>query len=205
MESTPSKRKSKGLVHGFGVNDSNHSVSMKVNGRTYRHSAYEAWVGIIRRCYSLRLHEKRPTYAGCEVGYEWMVFSSFNEWWKLNHVDGWAIDKDLLNPLSKTYSSDNCLYIPASLNSFTTAHDSKRGLYPPGASFHSGTGKFRSLVSGGNGKMISLGLYSTPIEAHKAWYKKKIEIAYEYKEVCDRIHPDLFSGLLRKIESMKEF
>lgn len=192
-------------VHGVGINNSRHIVSIKDNGREYKHRAYEAWVGILRRCYSGNLHLKRPTYSSCEISEEWYLFSSFHSWWKENNVDGWHIDKDLMNPCSNVYSKENCIYIPASLNSFTTAHDGRRGLYPIGCSYHPSTGKFRAIIADGKGKSISLGLYFSPIDAHKAWYQKKIELAHSYKGLCDSINPNLFTGLLRKIESMKEF
>lgn len=205
MENVAVKRIKSKLVHGVGINDANHIVSIKYNGREFKHRAYEAWVGILRRCYSSSLHMKRPTYSCCEISDEWSYFSSFHEWWKLNHVEGWHIDKDLINPCSNVYSKENCIYIPTALNSFTTAHDGKRGLYPIGCSYHPSTGKFRALIADGKGVSISLGLYSDTINAHKAWYKKKIELAYGYKDLCDSINPNLFSGLLRKIDSMKEF
>lgn len=189
----------RGVVLGVARND----VSpVKINGRLIQ--SYSNWTNILNRCYSKDVQIKQPSYVGCSVSDEWLLFSNFKTWFDKNHVDGWAIDKDLLIQGNKVYSEESCIFIPASLNSFTVDRRSDRGSNPIGVCWHSRDLYFMSTISI-NGKLTRIGCFDNALDAHKAWYKKKLELAYEYKEICDSIHPMLFDGLIRKIELLKEF
>lgn len=204
MESSVKPRKRKGLVFGVGVNDAGFATSMKLNGRSLNHSAYTAWFGMLNRSYNEGYKKNKPSYNGCTVSEKWLVFSSFYEWWKVNHVYGWHLDKDIISPGNLIYDESSCVYVPPEINSFVTFHDSARGDLPVGVCFHKQHMKFHAKINNIN-RRVHLGYFSDPIEAHKAWYKRKIEMANEYKSLCDRIHPRLFDGLIAKIDSVKEF
>ncbi|MCZ9611516.1 hypothetical protein K9J44_26080 [Enterobacter hormaechei] len=85
----------------------------------------------------------------------------------------------------------HALYIPKELNNFTVGRDCKRGDLPIGVSWDKQHGKYMSRANDSKGKYLFLGLYDDPMEAHEAWFFKKLEIALEYKGLCDSIHPDL--------------
>ncbi|EJB2979379.1 hypothetical protein ABXH80_004104 [Salmonella enterica] len=187
-----------GKVFGVGLND---VAPISENGRHFE--SYTAWKNMLKRCYDLRWQEKNPTYKGCSVCDAWLVFSSFKKWFDINGVTGWQIDKDLLTTGNKIYSPDRCVFVPKSLNTFLTAHGAHRGAYPIGAHYHKDKRKFMAQISV-DGVREQIGAYDSPREAHLAWFNRKIELAYEYKELCDSIDPRLFEGVLRKIQSMKE-
>lgn len=202
-ESARVKRSSK-LVFGVGVNDVEFKIGAVLDGKKINHRAYSAWLGILERCYSEKKLSIRPTYAGCFVSDDWVYFSNFFGWWKLNHVDGWHIDKDLIFPGNKEYCAEKCLYIPAWLNTFTNEHAATKGLYPIGVSYEQQSKKFKAKICH-MGKHINLGRYSSPESAHNAWFEYKMSIAMSYKATCELIHPKLHDGLIAKIQTMKCF
>lgn len=170
--------------------------------RKISHRCYIVWYNILQRCYSEYAPTNNPTYKDVTVCDEWLTFSNFYKWWKSNKVDGWHIDKDLLVAGNKIYSPDTCIYIPRELNNFANASEATRGLSKLiGANFHKRDSKFEGHVSDGSGKKIYLGRFDDAISAHNAWYSKKLELAQDYKELCDSIHPDIFNGLISKIKS----
>lgn len=202
LESRDRRYQINSKIYGVGINDANHSVGGEIEGKMRIHSSYSTWKSIIARCYSDRVLKKHPTYDGCSVSDEWIYFSNFYLWWKISNIPGWEIDKDLLKVGNKVYSSDNCIYIPKWLNSFTTGCESRRGDFPIGVCLDRKHSSYMARISI-DGKSLTIGRFSDPLSAHNAWYEKKIELAYGYKDLCDSIHPELFCGLLRKIESMK--
>lgn len=203
LEAMPRAKRRKSLVYGIGINDSNHATNTKIDGKTVDHRAYAAWIAIIRRCCSDSFHKKRPTYETCNMHQDWVFFTNFKSWWVDNYVDGWHLDKDLISPGDNIYGPQNCVYIPCFLNSFTTDSGAARGKYPIGVTFDKRSCTFRSRVNDGRKNLIHLGCFSNCMDAHRAWHGKKIELAHGYKDLCNSIHPELFPGLLRKIESMR--
>lgn len=73
--------------------------------------SYEAWRGMIRRCYDTAVHEKHPTYKDCTVCSEWHNYQNFASWFDLNNVDGYDLDKDIKIDGNKLYSPDTCLFV----------------------------------------------------------------------------------------------
>lgn len=187
-----------GLVFGVGIND----VSPISIGGVHI-ASYAAWKNMLKRCYDKNWQQRNKTYIGCRVSDSWLTFSSFKCWFDTYSVPGWQIDKDLIKPGNKTYDEFNCVFVPKSLNTFLTAHDAFRGEHPLGVHFHKQKQRFIAQISV-EGVREQIGHYATPEAAHIAWFNRKIELAYQYKELCDSIDPRLFEGVLRKIHSMKE-
>lgn len=202
IELTSPVKRSK-LVCGIGVNDCSHATLIRIDGKIVPHRAYAAWEGMIKRCYSSSTQLRNPSYIGCTVCDEWLYFSNFFKWWKDNFVEGWQLDKDLLNPGNREYSPENCLYVPRCLNAFTNDRRESKGEVLIGINWCMRGKKFTARVCTGSGKRKYLGYFDSPEEAHLAWYDAKMEIAIGYKDLCDSIHPRLHSALIRKIESMK--
>lgn len=193
------------LVHGFGVNDSDYMTNHRESGINLRCPAYKLWANMIARAHSAELHRRQPYYIGTSICDAWRGFMSFRSWWAANYVEGWHLDKDLLATGNRQYSPDKCIFIPANLNAFHSDTKSARGAYPIGVSYHKHQKKFDAkVVIPSSGRQKTIGYFHTPEEAHMAWFNRKIELAYEYKALCDSIDPRLFEGVLRKIHSMKE-
>lgn len=78
----------------------------KVNSKIY-----SIWKAMIARCYSEKVQDKHPTYVGCSVCIEWHNFQNFAEWFELNRVDGYHLDKDIKIDGNKVYSPDACMFV----------------------------------------------------------------------------------------------
>lgn len=152
------------LVYGHGVNDLTDAVTMNRKPKQF----YAAWTNMLKRCYSTKYHAENPTYIGCTVCDEWLSLAKFKEWYDANHIDGWHLDKDLLNTGGKVYCPANCRYIPQDLNKLLTDHGAKRGLYPQGVYFHKPSGKFLAQINI-DGKNNYLGLFCTHEQAEQAY------------------------------------
>lgn len=85
-------------VCGIGVNDLDHPLSKK------EMKSYYVWASMIRRCYDENELKKRPSYTGCSVCDEWLLFSNFKQWFDENYVDGYQLDKDIIVSKNKIYS-----------------------------------------------------------------------------------------------------
>lgn len=182
--------KSKKLVYGVAVNDAGYVVQKEetvgyVNGKQKRKRVwvcayYETWKDMIRRCYSAKLQEKRPTYKGCTVTDEWLTFSNFRAWMVTQDWEGKHLDKDILFEGNKVYGPETCAFVSPMVNNFTTDRGAGRGKWLIGVSWHKGTNKFESQCSNPfTKKQEYLGIFETEIEAHEAWRKRKLELAHE--------------------------
>ena len=183
------KAKNKKLVYGIGLNDAGYVTTKMetigyVNGkqkqkRVWVCTYYQTWIGMLKRCYSEKLQECRPTYAGCTVSDEWHTFSSFKGWMKTQEWEGKDLDKDLLFQGNKIYSADTCVFVTPLVNTFTTDCRAARGECLTGTYWYKPTGKFRSKCSNPFTKKLEhLGYFDSELEAHEAWRKRKLELAH---------------------------
>lgn len=173
----------KKLVYGVGINDAGRPVTSELNGKMVMCPFYAKWRAMLQRCYDSKLHLRRPTYVGCSVTEEWLLFSNFERWMKTQDWEGKELDKDLLKVGNKLYSPDFCIFIPPELNSFTIDLGASRGEYPLGVYFDKGSGKFKAQCRNPLiGRQEYLGLFDTPEEAHLAWKKRKHELACIYAD-----------------------
>ncbi|AUR91528.1 hypothetical protein NVP1161O_086 [Vibrio phage 1.161.O._10N.261.48.C5] len=157
----------------FGVGVVGDNVT-KVEGKTT--TVYNAWTGILERCYSESLHKTHPTYKDCEVSEDWKYLDNFKVWFENHHKDGWEIDKDLLFKGNKVYSEETCRYIPKSLNNLIKENWklSTKDL-PLGVTerHHCTTNPYNASVSVGKSKRVSIGNYPTPELAFQAYKREK--------------------------------
>lgn len=184
------KPKNKKLVHGVGNNDADYVVQKfefygYVDGKKKQKQVwmcpyYKTWKKMLERCYSAKLHERRPTYAGCAVSEEWLTFSRFKSWMEKQDFEGKQLDKDLLFEGNKVYSTETCVFVTGMVNSFTTDRGNDRGEWMIGADWDKQAEKFRSRC--GNPftrKKEFLGYFTSEQQANKAWLKRKLELAHE--------------------------
>ncbi len=123
------------MVYGVGI--VKHKYPILENGRKTKE--YDAWHSILRRCYSESYQQKCPTYRGCEVCNEWLLYDNFYEWitsqtnykyWKKNMY--WMIDKDIIYKGNKLYSPDRCCLVPQNINKLFIRSNATRGSSPIG-------------------------------------------------------------------------
>lgn len=183
------KPKNKKLVYGVGINDADYAVQKLedtgyVNGKRKKKLVwvcphYRVWRNMLGRCYSTKTQERQPTYAGCTVSADWLTFSTFKAWMEKQDWEGEHLDKDLLFQGNKVYSASTCVFVTKIVNMFTTDRGAARGEWLIGAYWNKEKGKFQSQCKNPfTGKNEYLGLFTCEVEAHKAWRKRKLELAH---------------------------
>ena len=182
----------KKLVYGVGINDAGYVVRVMgyieerlANGNKKQVSVwfcpyYARWGNMLKRCYSKKHHNKRPTYQDCSVSEEWLLFSNFREWMVTQEWEGNELDKDLLLLGNKVYSPETCVFVNSRVNSFILDSGVTRVRYLIGCYWNKSKRKFKSQCRNiFTKKSAHLGYFNTEIEAHLAWKKRKHELACE--------------------------
>jgi len=159
-------------LFGKAINDASYLVYPRIDGVIHRCKFYTSWSRMIKRCYDPKYHAVQPTYKDCSVCDEWLSFSNFKKWMEAQDWLGMDLDKDIKNKGNKLYSSDNCLFIPPSLNTLLNDHASTRGEYPLGVYLDKRSGKYTAAVRL-QGRTKHLGRFVTPDEAHHAYILEK--------------------------------
>lgn len=180
--------KAKKLVCGVGINDADYKVTrgstIEVDGKRvykveWRCPFYVTWKSMIVRCYSDKYQSKRPTYEGCTVCGDWLIFSNFRAWMIQQDYKGKELDKDLLFKCNKVYSPTTCVFVSRMVNLFMGDSGATRGKYLIGASWNKAAGKFLAHCRNPFlNKGAHLGCFDTEQEAHQAWLKRKLELAH---------------------------
>ena len=187
------RENNKKAIFGVGIND--YPYPIKEKGKHIQ--SYSIWQNILARCYDAKVHLKYPTYKGCSVCEEWLLFSNFKKWFDENYVEGWHLDKDILVKGNKIYSSDTCCFVPKEINKMFTKSNSIRGKYPIGVTFHKG--KYDATITRtrcGIKKRTTIGSFPTPEDAFVAY---KIAKEMWIKEVADNwkdsLKPNVYEAI----------
>lgn len=190
------------MLYGVGANDAHYTTTPTVDGSVLCDPAYRAWYSMIQRAYDQKLHARYPTYVGVTVCEEWHSFRAFRVWWLASYREGFSLDKDLLAPGNREYSTDSCIYVPQWLNTFTVDNRASRGEFPIGVSIHNKTGKYQSHCSNPiTGKRHNLGYFNTPEAAHEAWLKCKLDLAAQLKPEMDAIDQRIYQNVVTIIKT----
>ena len=188
---------SRGLIHGFGVNDSNYATQSLSNGVRYVCPAYAAWKAMIHRVYSKRSLADNPCYEGVVICEDWRSFMSFRAWWLENHVAGWHLDKDIVGS-GGVYSPDDCIFVPSWINTLMSDVASRRGDYLIGVTKVGN--KYRANCRHPfNSFRRHIGYFDTELEAHDRWRLRKIEVIDDLKCKMDEIDNRIYKSLFLKI------
>ncbi len=100
-------------VHGVGfIGIGKHSS--RDNGKVSK--SYATWKGMLARCYYPKYQEIYPTYKGCTVHISWHNFQVFAEWFDMNYIKGYHLDKDIKLEGNKVYNSEYCSFVSAKEN-----------------------------------------------------------------------------------------
>lgn len=175
------KDKIRPSVYGVGfIGDGEHLPSVKKKVTI----AYDTWIRMLSRCYSYKFVTENQSYKDCAVCDEWHNFQNFAKWFHDNYPkDGakYSLDKDLAVIGNKVYSPDNCMFVPQSINTFIVDCAANRGSHMIGVCFDINMGFFISQCSNPltDGRQAYIGRFSTEVEAHLAWRKRKSYYAYE--------------------------
>jgi hypothetical protein len=200
-------------VMGMALNDWPHPVTKYEGGKQiWKCKIYTIWTNMLIRCETVPGQERQPTYRDVDVCEEWFSFSKFREWAAPRYKDGYELDKDLLHPGSKLYSPETCRFIRFEVN--RTLH-----MKEPTGNLPTGVAKkrerFTARICNGSGVREFLGSRLTPMEAHKLWQARKIEVLEEFiasepdivvagalQKIVDKVRQDMHNGVETK--SFKE-
>lgn len=185
----------KGRVYGVGINDADYKVHRYelIDGelkQVWVCRYYRTWTGMLQRCYSEKYLKKKPSYDGSSVCEEWLLFSAFRKWmveqdWEEIDADGKPtgvtkqLDKDVLSGSrrGKLYCPETCVFVSQAVNLFLTSSKASRGDLPIGVQASPYGDKFLAKVSNLRGKQEHLGTFLTVKAAHRAYIKRKTELA----------------------------
>ena len=168
-------------VYGVGVLGTKYQAS--ING--VQTKEYALWTGMLERCYSDALKERRPTYEGCEVSENFKSYEYFYEWCNKQigfGVKGWHLDKDLLIKGNKVYSEGSCVFLPSEINLLFTKNTTSRSENLIGANWCKTNKVFKARVNRNKGKPEHLGDFNTEIEAFNAYKQAKESFIKEQAE-----------------------
>ena len=183
------------LFYGFCTNSKRRHKTV-ANGRI--NPAYRVWKNMITRCYCSKYQKNNTTYIGCTVASEWLDFQDFADWFENQefHQQGYQLDKDLLVPKNRVYSSDTCCLLPAEINIMIVEKRSNQGLYPQGVYFEKSTNKYKAQARV-DGSYKHLGRFDCPDEAHQAYkIAKELYVKEKALEWQDRIADNVFQALM---------
>ena len=171
-------------VYGVGINDADYVVQPTINGKLVRCPYYTTWCDMLKRCYSDKYQERRPTYKGCSVYPDWLYFMNFRKWMMTQDWQGKALDKDLLIEGNKVYSPSTCVFVDQITNKFTTDSGRSRGGYPIGAYMDKLKGKFKAQCCNPfTKKRENLGYFTCEHQAHLAWKARKHQLACQLADL----------------------
>lgn len=179
-------------LHGVGfIGDGKFKASAGKVGT----KIYNSWKRMFDRCYSGRY----PTYKDCFVCEEWHNFQNFAEWYEDNYPqDGkdYQLDKDLKVIGNKEYSPSKCMFVSTMVNTFILDGSAMRGEFMIGACWHNSSQRIISQCRNPiTGRQQYLGSFSSDIDAHLAWRKRKSELAVELAEM--QSNKDVADALMR--------
>lgn len=163
-------------VLGVGVNDLERG-QLGEGGNV--HKFYSVWKDMLKRCYHEGYKKERPTYDGCTVCEEWKTLSNFKSWFDEHYIEGYQLDKDLINPKNKVYSPQTCAFVSGNLNKLFTDSAKNRGALPIGVSKCSRANTFVAYVNE-YGKRVHLGTFDDVGSASEAYRNEKNRYVLEY-------------------------
>lgn len=201
------------LIFGVGINDAEYvvqeyaTIGYTEGGKRKRKLVwicpfYLKWKNMLMRCYSSEFQEKQPTYKGCSVCKDWLTFSKFRSWMEKQDYEDKTLDKDILVSGNMVYSPETCVFVDRKVNNFSTGRNATRGEYLIGVYWHKRERKFAAKCNDGEGKLKSLGYFTTEIEAHQAWLTYKRKLAKILAEQQD--DPRVAEALIRRYENYSE-
>jgi len=180
-------------LFGVGINDSDYIVAKISDKGKIVCPYYRVWASMISRCYSSKYQKNRPTYKGCAVTSDWLIFSNFKRWMMTQEWQDKVLDKDILVTGNKIYSKDMCIFVTNQINTLLVDCARSRGMWPLGVNYKKQTNKFMACCSV-NGKSNHIGYFTTPEEASAAYRAFKYRLILSASK--EQVNP-LKSALIR--------
>lgn len=188
------------LVYGVGINEGLRATS--VDGVQVKE--YALWIAMLKRCYSEKYQKLKTKYIGCTVSDEFKNYAYFYDWCSKQFGFGfpnYELDKDLLSGANKSYSPDNCCFLPQSLNVLLTNVKSNKGELPTGVSLDKRHGTYLAKIRKG-GKQKYIGTFKSEDEAWLAYkHAKEAEVKKQALHFRGSISERVFEVLINYEEA----
>ena len=142
--------------------------------------SYITWKHMIERAYDKNYHALFPTYINVTVCSEWHNFQNFAEWFENNYIEGYHLDKDLMQigVGNKVYSPTTCLFVPSYLNSFILQLYSSNTSGSRGVTWDKPSSKWMVTIFDSDRKVNkNLGRYKDKDEAIEVYNRERSKIA----------------------------
>lgn len=207
--------KKRSLIAGFGVNNADYpTATYELCDGKYKAvwvcKAYKSWLRIIKRCYNEKSLFESPTYYDCSVSEDWKYLLDFKDWYDVNYVDGWHLDKDVLVVGNRVYGPKSCAFIPYYVNN-AIINKAKKDL-PWGVSFrkmpNTPAKPYRAYGLDEDNKPVEICRCETPEEAHVIWQKSKakqlIRVANRYAKEPTGFRKDVYEALLLRVANIEK-
>lgn len=202
--------KTKRKVCGVGINDSTTTINIRVTlphpkGKQLQRAVwtcpfYVKWADMLKRCYSKKYLAKYPSYVGCHVCDEWLIFSNFRAWMEQQDWEGKELDKDLLVMGNKEYCPQRCIFITKKINYLFLTKPNKRGETLLGTR-KTKSGKYQ-VACMAEGKSSNYGSHVCEMVAHTIWKQAKIKYL---KEVMLNLEDCRISlGIQQRVDFLEE-
>lgn len=182
----------KKTIYGVGTNDANYLVVNKGVRCPY----YKKWSSMLERCFSKSLHKKHPTYIGCTVCNEWLLFSNFRSWMMKQEWVGMELDKDIISIGNKKYCPELCAFVDHQTNSLLRMRT--KSLLPVGVSKCNKGGYIASIRV--DNKKVYIGWYENIANAKKAYAERKAALINKLAKINNDHR--IKSGLIDHAESL---
>jgi len=160
----------RGFVFGKATNDAPYITRSKTYGAC---PYYTTWYNMLKRCYSPSTIKVTSVYEDATVCSEWLLFSNFRDWMKLQDWKEKTLDKDILIIGNKVYSPETCIFVTARLNSLLTHKRRKSSSYLVGVAYNKLEKRFQAECVTISGRHY-LGKFKTEHEAHQAYVDFKV-------------------------------
>lgn len=179
------------LVCGVGINDVPNMAKTRI---------YQTWADMIKRCYSKKLKERRPTYQDVTCSPDWLYLSKFISDISVmtgSDIDGWQLDKDVLFCGNKVYSKETCCFVPSEINNLFVKSSIVNRDLPIGVVADRNNNGFRANVNFGGWQFKSKS-FSSADGAFNEYKKLKEDyiktVAEKYKNsICEKVYSALMN------------
>ena len=160
----PERRKP---VYGWGINDADLQIWVKVDGKRVYDPVYSRWISIVQRSNDPKEKARKPHYKDVYADDRWKHLTDFQAWlYTQPYWEELVLDKDILFPGNNVYGPDTCVFVPIYINNLVLRRVTN-SKYLRGVQMNS-IGKYNG-TSNLTGKSKS---FKTEIEAHQFWQQE---------------------------------
>ena len=166
------------------------------------------WYCMIKRCYD-KDNVNYKYYKDCTVCDKWLVFSNFLEWYRINHIDDYHLDKDILSKGKKIYSPETCCFIPQAINKLLVFHTNKKKnkKLPIGVGFDKQVKKYIGFGVYKERKLfLNIKDAYNYYKQNKEYYIKKLaNLYFKNNKISRRVFDALMNYKLKDFENYEKF